>query len=137
MQEDTLEDKVNLHSVTCCDRADCRKLKKPRTLKQKIQAWKPSKHKKDEVAPTAKKVLPHLPPLVLQFHKKKSSVGRNTPKEGTTKDVVTTEGATKEVEDEYSTREDDFYSNFCPKEDDLWRSLEEEVAAIQQFLSKK
>ena len=114
-----------------------------------------SKHKKDAVdeGGVAKKVLPHLHPLVLQFHKKKSLievVGRNNPKdvvpeevaedtkECTTKDVVPKEVAEATKEDElYSTKEDEFYSNFCPKEDDLWRALDEEIEQIEQFLSKK
>ena len=60
-----------------------------------------------------------------------------TPKEGTTKDV-TKEGATKDVDHKEvaeATKEDLFYSTFCPKEDDMWRALEEEMSEIEKFLS--
>ena len=75
----------------------------------------------------------------LQFHKKRSPVEvmGETPKEGTTKDVRK-EGATKDVDHKEvaeATKEDLFYSTFCPKEDDMWLALEEEVSEIEKFLT--
>ena len=38
---------------------------------------------------------------------------------------------------QYDTKEDMFYMNFCPTEDDMWLALNEEVDAIEKFLLKK